>query len=869
MKYITCCKAFNKAPVFVFLTIIGIMLLSACHNVLNIEPPQKKSGVEITVRGLANDARTLLPDPTFVKYELRFEALGSQAPKVPVILEEGKNTEIINDLESGFWNIIAIGYVETIFGTQEAAWGMTAIEVVSGSFTSVTIDISASNDSSDPVGSFCWDVEFPNDKVTYATLYVYSIGSHYNSYIHRQDLKIVGSGSYELNPGYYMVTVELQTEWRPILRTTVIHIYSGMETSSKDLFKYTNADFPVLIKLSGNLKLTIDGKSAKEAFMYVCFDQNKIEKSAIQNTGAIFETGDWEMKVGVFEIPTTVYFAVRINDGSNFYFKELGSKSVFDEDVNGVDFVIDVGTFAMSGNLDVTVNGNPINDARIWVCLDPYAIWDSQIGDNVKLDEYGDWKLRLISFSVPTKIYFVVYASYGDNQVWRVFHEEYVHETDISGIDFSGNLNTSLTLAGNVDITVDGEPAYDLTMYAHPHPGNPWDYDNYYPSNVDPGTGDWSYQIPSVIYKTDLYFTITGYSASGYFQYTFDFREVFNTDITDIDLSGNINTRLALSGNINISVDGIPPLSVQVFVHLDPENPWNNVISTVYTDPDTGDWSCYIPFFNELTDVYFTVHGYYGGSGYDTKTFTSKKVFDTDIGGIDLSRDFSSKFTLSGTIGDVIIKGMLTQYVEIRISTDPSVGTDLINNIYNYIAFPDSGSWSREIWSFAKPSTVYIAVFAQRWDNGLNVWISDGELVETLYDVWDTNIANIDIGDLDFTADFIALSGTNGNVTMGGMVPDECYIHAYLDEDGKNLLGRASLNPTGGSWILSMKAFDSTTPVYIFVKTSKSIDYMWIDDELLILTTDVHDANITGITLGDIDIPHELINTSRSAIPWR
>ena len=67
----------------------------------------------------------------------------------------------------------------------------------------------------------------------------------------------------------------------------------------------------------------------------------------------------------------------------------------------------------------------------------------------------------------------------------------------------------------------------------------------------------------------------------------------------------------------------------------------------------------------------------------------------------------------------------------------------------------------------------------------------------------------------DFTK-FITLSGTI-NVKVGGQVPQEVYLIAFLDEDYRNYLASTEVNTSYNTWSMRLAAFDTEAPLYFVV----------------------------------------------------
>jgi hypothetical protein len=211
--------------------LLCVVILAACSNVLPLHAPQE-GGVTITIsNGISQ--RTLYPDiPVFTKYVLSFEsAVGGHED---VILLEGNGTVTVTDLEPGEWVITATGYV-TIEGEElPAASGSVEVTVVPGVPADVEIPIrAAEQEPNGEPGFFRYSVSVDADiEITCAELFLYPFSGNGESDAVHWNTENKLSGSVELPPGFYLMTMNLigNNGYITAGLSEVVHIYSNMET---------------------------------------------------------------------------------------------------------------------------------------------------------------------------------------------------------------------------------------------------------------------------------------------------------------------------------------------------------------------------------------------------------------------------------------------------------------------------------------------------------------------------------------------------------------------------------------------------------------------------------------------------------------
>jgi hypothetical protein len=276
----------KKLPLFETMgkiLIMGISLMLVLTGCQGLFEPDFGSGGNVTVTVETGEAaRTIRPTnvtiSAFERIELEF-ANASGAVKI-LTLEKGQ-TSGTTTLETGTWSITARGYIQIGDREYEAAWGSSSVTVASGNKT-VTVPLQTGIFDGKP-GVFSYTVNFPEtpDGADLAINPLNDLYGYENSNTGRSaDLVNYRAGSFELSPGYYLVSLSARLSGGKIaIWNELVHIYSGQETALTHTF--TADDFIDSVTVSGSVYGgELEGKKKKKATVVAYADANNLNRIA-------------------------------------------------------------------------------------------------------------------------------------------------------------------------------------------------------------------------------------------------------------------------------------------------------------------------------------------------------------------------------------------------------------------------------------------------------------------------------------------------------------------------------------------------------------------------------------------------------------
>lgn len=485
----------------------------------------------------------------------------------------------------------------------------------------------------------------------------------------------------------------------------------------------------------------------------------------------------------------------------------------------------------LSGRADITIDGCGLSHASVRVSYGGIWHWYESTIYN------GDWQIKIPAFDESTLVNFSVYgndldgAPFGfDNIVTRWIH----NNENVDDIVLILNL---ITISGNLSVTIDGELLKGQWVWLYLYR----EVDDYRLTIRDfylDGDGNVTFKLFQEASSSPMsvYFRVAGDFNGNWFDRRTDVSTtVGSSSINNIDIHANF-TRITLSGDVNITINGNIPQSGNITVFR-----WTNYggssIGQGSFDFGNSTWQANIDPFYEETEIFLSIHVYDGNRGFhiDITTF----VHDESRDDIHINGTFSY-ITLGGT-ANITINGNPPQYGYIDILVDDTT-------IRNEWFYTDKFPW-QVIIDDPLPTNVSFNIHAYydgRWFTRNNV--------ET------RPVHSVDILDIDFIIDFsaIILSG-NANITINGNPPQARSISVYPLGDNMNQLGYTENIDENGYWQLALDPFDTQTHVLFSVGVYNGVNWLYKDiDEHIFVYTD----NISGI---DFNIDFSAITISGTA----
>jgi hypothetical protein len=581
---------------------LGLLILSGCFNLLSPAPePEDRAGggVVISVSGKPDAARTIYPRAEFSKIVLSFTPQDSQTAHDPVTLEDGQSSVVIDDLEDGSWEVSATGYVkidangdgsiETDEEFEAASSSAVPVTVSSGS-AHVTITLSAAK-TPGTAGYFSYSVSFPPAKVDTATLRftdadgysgVYDASNNYLGQIEK-DLFAYPAGTISLEPGYYLMRIELENDYQRAGRTEIIHIYSDMETRAD--YTFTEADFTDFILLSGTVDIKINGNRPESATVYAYTaepygGQTYLGYGYVEWDTGSGSTGTWKIAILPSASPRNVTFEVYTWNNSSMYWESNVTRSVSNTSISGISIVIDKQTLTLSGTATITVNNNAFgtgNGEYIYLYLydNPENNGESIGYANVNTD--GTWSMVITKPASTVTYYFSVGAGRnGSNTTYRKQNVQTVSVSaaDVPNITVAHNFTA---LSGTAAITVNDVPFGTgnneyIYLYLYDNSENNGESIGYATVNSD---GTWSMPLDEAPASGTYYFRVNAWKGEENYYLRNAAQINFSTDPYDnITITHNFSV-VIMSGTVSVTINGTTASDLRVAAYESKTGNWS------------------------------------------------------------------------------------------------------------------------------------------------------------------------------------------------------------------------------------------------------------------------------------------------------
>ena len=408
------------------------LALTGCSDALAPTVPHK-SGLYITVSSDQVNPRTLFPTTTdFTKYMLSFESANGIDNHADEVLEGGATTATVTGLAAGSWTVTVTGWV-TVDGTEcPVAWGSGQVVVSSGTFQSLDVTIRASMETEKGNGFFSYAVSLPPTKVMETAVLQISSFSY--------NLFDDPSGTIELPPGQYTMTVQLDNGYQTVGHTEIVYICSNLETEAN--YTFTDDDFADTITISGEIDVKVNGGTPLNARLYAYLDVNY--SYSLEYVDISMTDGTWSMRLAASDTEIPLYFKVVTFYNGLELSKEIGNKGVTVEDQSGIDLgTVNFSTVTLSGTINVTCGGDPVSEVSIAMV---------RYGEEIRsISLYSpgaaaSWSITVPSFTTPADITFRVRGYSFGTSIFTKYIENLasnVTDQNITGIAINlGDINS-------------------------------------------------------------------------------------------------------------------------------------------------------------------------------------------------------------------------------------------------------------------------------------------------------------------------------------------------------------------------------------------------------------------------------------------
>jgi hypothetical protein len=362
--------------------------------------------------------------------------------------------------------------------------------------------------------------------------------------------------------------------------------------------------------LSGTATITINGVHPQNAIISI--SRADTDQWISGNILVDLDTGFWRTGIDPFDAPTEVYFSVSGYDSEGNWFNKTidGATWVHNTNVPNINFTANISTITLSGTATIRMNGALPQSVEVTARRVDNHQW---LGGS-SLDLYtGSWQMSIVSFDMPTEVYFEVGADDSEGNMFRkrIDITAWVHNTNVPNINFTVNIST-ITLSGIANIKVNGAPP-NAYVYAYRPDNGEWVGASWIEES-----GSWRISIEPFDAPVEVRFSVQGYDSEGKeFRIRIDdTRTVYNTNIPNINFTIDINT-FVLSGTVDIRVNGSPPQSLFTV--------------DLYTNPDySGDnWLPYYAVIEPGQRTWAVTVAYPSGHPYTTLYFA---LWNNDIG---------------------------------------------------------------------------------------------------------------------------------------------------------------------------------------------------------------------------------------------
>jgi hypothetical protein len=572
--------------------LLGLLLLGGCSGVFGPEnnEPEGITGQEVTFF-INTPARTLLPNtPVFDKYSLSFTANEGQAePEENPVELDGDSESIM--LAPGSWTVTAKGLVhlENVPGIADGYYEGAVSEPVDFSvgFTgSNTVNITITGGIQAGVkGLFSYAVSFPEDVIG-GELRILNLEAQPVTGLNPVDLIPTAnrSGTMTLDPGYYLLQVELENaDHQYAYKTEILHIYSSLTTTADDSngYVFTAANFAPMTDLSGQVILSTSPGLDPQVTLSLYRDNgytNLIESPALG------ETGSWNAKISSYY--TSVYLKATVDyDGYTQLVLTKGPVAL--ASTTATDWEIDAQLLDLSGT--VQLDAAVAIETGTTPTLSLYS--DSTYASLIETADVdtgtGAWNLTILP--VYSSVYLKAAVDYdGYAEFEKTKGPVVVTSTTTTDWEIDARLlHLSGTVQLDTEVAIEAGTTPTLSLYSDSTYTNA---DLIETVNINTDTGAWNHTMLPEYSSVYLKATV---DYDGYAEFEKRKGPVVVTSTTAADWiidAGLIN----LNGTVqfNTSLSSQPLSSKNIHVYSDAER--TSPITTIAIAND-GSWSSKIP----------------------------------------------------------------------------------------------------------------------------------------------------------------------------------------------------------------------------------------------------------------------------------
>ncbi|MCL2230215.1 MAG: hypothetical protein FWC01_03910 [Treponema sp.] len=268
-----------------------------------------------------------------------------------------------------------------------------------------------------------------------------------------------------------------------------------------------------LLTVSGTANIKVNGESPK----WASITMRKVV--ANQTVGDWLDSAEvdlmagnaWIASVNFLTSQINVYFEYACIDADGFWHEGLIGNTIplYNTNVTGLAFNINISVVNISGTANITVNNNPVQEAYVtmhrsdnneqlgsaWVDLNQKILGDA--GAEINNPDYRKWRMDPIEpFASAVSVYFVVsgFDSNGD-YFERNAATVSIYNTDVRNIELNVNIS-AVTLSGTVTLNAKFAPPdgkAEITAIVKNNPAST------YSALIDyaPGSRNWTVSVPS------------------------------------------------------------------------------------------------------------------------------------------------------------------------------------------------------------------------------------------------------------------------------------------------------------------------------------------------------------------------------------